>query len=188
MVTLVSRDAEEAVAAFPPTRRWDADIDRTAPFVNGTDVEAFDEEVLAGGEIVHCEVQRLAPETAVAEERRHDTEGGMDPGLVPGQLSRCSQRRAVAVTGPMHPTTHREGHERSGPQVAQRSDKSERGDGYHDGLGPSPFESASSRSNPTTGLRRVGEATTTSVDAPRALRTVNASSRETSSVTPRLLA
>ena len=95
MVTLMSRDAEEAIAAFPPARWGNPDLHRTTPFVDRPDVEALDEEVLARSEIVHGEVQRLAAETAVPEERRHDAEGGMDPGLVPRHLARGGQGRSV---------------------------------------------------------------------------------------------
>ena len=49
--------------------------------------------------------------------------------------------------------------------------------------GPAHSSRRASRSNPATGVRRVGDATTTSAAAPRASRTITASSRETSSVT-----
>ena len=134
---------KEAVAAFPSARRGYPDLHRTPPVVDRSDVEALDEEVLAGGEVVHREVQRLAAETVVAEERRRNAEGGMDPGLVPRQLTRGGEWGAVAMTRPVHPATHGERHERGGAQVAHGADESERGDGGDDGLGRSPLQVAS---------------------------------------------
>ena len=151
MVTLMCGDAEQPVTAFPQARRGNADLDRTAPFVDGADVEALDQEILAGGEVVHGEVQCLTPEAVMAEECRHDAEGGMDPCLVPRHLARYGQGWSVAMTRPVHATSHRERDKRGRSQVAQRTDETERRDSDHDGFGRSPVQPSAIAVKPRDG-------------------------------------
>ena len=163
---LVGGDGERSVDALVGAARGPPHTDEPSEGVETDGVVLFEDEVLAGEDLVHREVDALRPHPARGPQRGEHSHRCMRAGFVPAVSPGNRDGRALDRTDTRHVPAHRVRDHRRGTPSRVRSRQPERRDGTDDRV-RSPVDRQRRGIPPGQRTRGDGDTTTTSASAPR---------------------